>query len=219
VSWELFEREAERYEAWYETARGSRASRAETALLDGLLDAFGGARTVLDVGCGTGHFARWFAQRGFHAIGLDRAPAMLAILRQQLPACPALIADAHLLPLRDRAVDLVVFVTTLEFLDDPRRALAETVRVARRGLIVLALNRWSAGALSRRFGPASRGALLPHARDLSPPELRRLMGEAAGKRLGRLRCRSALLPPPLPAGPMRIWVGDIVGVAAELRSA
>jgi ubiquinone/menaquinone biosynthesis C-methylase UbiE len=218
VSWKLFEGAAERYEAWYSTARGTRASRAEKALLDGLLDGFGGARTVLDVGCGTGHFTRWLEQRGFHAIGLDRAPATLAVLRRQLPTCPALVADAHLLPLRDRAVDLVVFVTTLEFLEDPRRALSVAARVARRGLIVLALNRWSAGALSRRFGPASHGELLPHAHDLSPPELRRLMCEAAGTRLGSLRCRSALLPSPLPARPMRFPVGDIVGVAAELRS-
>ncbi len=47
--------------------------------------------------------------------------------------------------------------------------------------------------------------------------LRRLVREAAGKRLGRLRCRTALLPAPLPTGPMRMPLGDIVGVAAELR--
>jgi SAM-dependent methyltransferase len=142
---------------------------------------------------------------------------MVAALRRQLPGCPTVIGDAHLLPVRDRAVDLVVFVTTLEFLEEPRRALSEAARVARRGLIALALNRWSAGAFSRRFGPASHGALLPHARDLSPPELQRFMREAAGKRLGRIRCRTALLPTPLPAGPLQTPLGDIVGVAAELQ--
>jgi SAM-dependent methyltransferase len=126
---------------------------------------------------------------------------MVAALRQQLPGCPALIADAQLLPIRDRAVDLVVFVTTLEFLEDPRRALSEAARVARRGLIALALSRWSAGALSRRFGPASRGALVR---------------EAAGKRLEGLRCRTALLPAPLSARPLLTPLGDIVGVGAQL---
>jgi SAM-dependent methyltransferase len=171
---------------------------------------------MLDVGCGTGHFTRWLAQRGLCAVELDRAPAMVRALRRQLPECPTLIADAHLLPVRDRAVDLVVFITTLEFLEEPRRALAEAARVARRGLIALALNRWSAGALSRRLGRASRGALLPHARDLSPPELRRLVREAAGKRLESLRCRTALLPLPLPPGPLRTPLGDMVGVGARL---
>jgi SAM-dependent methyltransferase len=144
---------------------------------------------------------------------------MLTSLGRRIPTCPGVLADAAELPLRDGAVDLVVFVATLEFLDDPQRALAEAARVARRGLVVVALNRWSAGALSRRFGPASRGALLPHARDLSPPELRRLVEAAAGERLVRLRGRSALLPRPLPPGPTALPVGDVVGVAAELREA
>jgi SAM-dependent methyltransferase len=219
VSWEAFDREVERYESWYGTPRGRRASRAETGLLDWLLAAFPDARTVLDVGCGTGHFTTWLAGRGLRAIGLDRAPGMLAGLRRLLPGCPALLADAGALPLRDRAVDLVVFVTTLEFVEDPQRALAEAARVARRGLVAVALNRWSAGAVSRRLGPASRGALLRNARDLSPPELRRLVGAAASARLVSLRSRSALLPLPLPAGPMWLPIGDVVGVAAELRGA
>jgi hypothetical protein len=142
---------------------------------------------------------------------------MLAHERRRLPGSPALLADAHALPIRDRGVDLALFVTALEFLGDPRRALAEAARVGRRGLIAVALNRWSLGAISRRFGPQSRGAFLSHARDLSPPELRRLLGEAAGGRLVRLRFRSALLPAPLPSGTTSIPVGDVVGVAAELR--
>jgi len=186
-------------------------------LLGRFLGAFPGARTVLDLGCGTGHFTTWLAQRGLSPIGLDRSPAMLAVLRRHLPRCPALVADAHALPLRDRAVDLAVFVTTLEFLEDPRRALSEATRVARHGVLVLALNRCSVGALSRRLGPASSGALLPHARDLSPSALRRLVGEAGGTRLGRLHSGSAVLPRPLPARSTRLPFGDIVGVAAELR--
>jgi len=217
VTWRLFEREAERYESWYETARGRRASRGEKHLLGRFLGAFPGARTVLDLGCGTGHFTTWLAQRGLSPIGLDRSPAMLAVLRRHLPRCPALVADAHALPLRDRAVDLAVFVTTLEFLEDPRRALSEATRVARHGVLVLALNRCSVGGLSRRLGPASRGALLPHARDLSPSALRQLVGEAGGARLGRLHSGSAVLPRPLPARSTRLPFGDIVGVAAELR--
>ena len=169
------------------------------------------------MGCGTGHFTSWLSRRGLAPIGLDRAPAMLGVLRRRHPACPVLLADAEALPVRDQAADLVVFVATLEFLDDPRRALAEAVRVARQGVVAVALNRWSVGALSRRIGPASRGALLRNARDLSPPLLHRLVSEAAGQRLTRVRLRSALLPRPLPAGPTRAPCGDVVGVAAELR--
>ena len=218
LSWPLFEREAERYQDWYATAAGQRASRAETELLDWLLAPFAGARTVLDVGCGTGHFTAWLAWRGLRPIGLDRAPSMLASFRRRHPALATVLSDAHALPLRNGAVDLVVFVTTLEFVESPPRALAEAVRVARFGIVAVALNRWSVGALSRRFGSASRGALLPHARDFSGRELRSLFAEASQTRRSRVRWRTCLLPAPLCPGPTRLPLGDIVGIAAELWS-
>jgi hypothetical protein len=93
------------------------------------------------------------------------------------------------------------------------------MRVARQGVLVLTLNRCSVGGLSRRIGPASRGTLLPQARDLSLLTLRRLLREAGGTRLGRLQSGSAVLPRPLPAWATRLPFGDIVGVAAELRDA
>jgi ubiquinone/menaquinone biosynthesis C-methylase UbiE len=217
LSWRLFDAEAGRYESWYETRRGRRASEAETGLLAWLLAAFPGCRSIIDVGCGTGHFLAWLVARGYRPIGLDRAPRMLAGMRRRLPTLPALVADAHALPLQARSVDLVLFVTTLEFLEDPSLALAEAARIARRGIVVIALNRRSLGALSRRVGRASRGALLPHARDQTPREVRTLLADVAGERLEGLRYRCALLPA-LPAGwSMRVPFGDVVGVAALLE--
>jgi SAM-dependent methyltransferase len=142
---------------------------------------------------------------------------MLASLRQRRSGLATLLADAQALPLRDRAVDLVVFVTTLEFLESPQRALAEAVRVARCGILAVALHRWSAGAFSRRWGRASRGALLPHARDFSARQLRGLLTEAAATRSGRVRWRTALLPAPLPASGSALALGDVLGMAVELR--
>jgi hypothetical protein len=80
-------------------------------------------------------------------------------------------------------LDLVVFVFTLEFLEDPGAALVEAVRVARRGLIVVGLNRWSLGGLSRRWGRDARRPVLGRARDFTLPSLRRLVSAAAGPRL------------------------------------
>jgi SAM-dependent methyltransferase len=217
LAWEIFERQAGCYQDWYTTARGRHASREETELLGWLLARFPRARTFLEVGCGTGQFTAWLAARGLHPIGLDRAPAMLARARRRLPECPILLADAHSLPVEDRAVDLVVFVTTIEFLEYPERALAEAVRSARRGLVAVVLNRWSAGALSRRWGSQSRGTLLRHARDLSLRQVRGLFEKAAGSRLTRLCWRSALPPFPVSLGPVPIPLGDVLGITAELE--
>lgn len=216
MTWKLFEQAAARYDDWYETPRGRRAARAERALLAWLLEPFSGARGALDVGCGTGQSTAWLAAQSLRPVGLDRAPAMLARAAARLPGCPLVRADACALPLDDRSVDLVAFVTTLEFLASPAEALAEATRVAQRGVVALVLNRWSLGALSRRVGPQSRGALLSRAHDLSLARLRALTRGAAGPRLVRLRWRSALLPSPFAEGPTPLPVGDVLGVAAEL---
>jgi SAM-dependent methyltransferase len=218
VPWEIFEREASRYEGWYATSRGRRTDQAERSLLAWLLRWFPAARRVLEVGSGTGHFTQWLSARGPLAIGLDRSPAMLREAGRSQIGSPLLLADAHRLPLRDGAVDLVLLVTTLEFLDSPRLALRESIRVADRGLALVVLNRWSLGALSRRWGPRSRGALLAGARDLSLPRLQQELRSAAGGRLRSLHWRSALLPRPFHRLVAPVPFGDVLGVAVELTS-
>ena len=126
MPWDIFDRAAPRYEGWYTTPRGQRAEQAERALLVWLLQPFPQARSVLEVGCGTGHFTAWLASTGLWVVGLDRAPGMLAEMHQRCPEIPGIMGDAHRLPVRERAVDLVVFVTTLEFLEAPTAALADS---------------------------------------------------------------------------------------------
>ncbi len=82
MSWEIFERAASSYEDWYSAPRGQRADWAEQALLEWLVAEFPGARHVLEVGCGTGHFTGWLADKGLKVVGLDRAPAMLEQTRR-----------------------------------------------------------------------------------------------------------------------------------------
>lgn len=216
VSAQLFERDAGGYEAWYSTPRGRRADFAERALLARLLAPFATAQSALEVGCGTGHFTRWLADRLPHVVGLDRAGAMLAEAHRLHPRLPLLQSDAHHLPIRSRAVDLCVFVITLEFVERPGEALAEAIRVARRGVLVIVLNRWSVDGLSRRWGPDARRARLGRARDFTLPSLRGLLSAAAGPRLGALRWASALLPDGLFAVPLRIPFGGVIGIAVEL---
>lgn len=216
MPWELFEQEASGYEAWYATRSGQRADQAERALLQWLLARFPGARSVLEVGCGTGHFAAWFAGKGLRVVGLDRAPAMLGEMRRNFPGIPAILGDAHRLPFRTSAVDLAVFVTTLEFLDDPEGALAEAVRVARQGLLVVALNPWSLGGLSRRWGPQRYQPLLSKARDQTLSSLRGLLKNAAGRRWQGIWWASGLFPGLPWRMRVRLPLGDILGLAVRL---
>lgn len=217
MPWRLFERAAISYDTWYDTPRGQRVERAERALLGDLLTAFPGGVSLLEIGCGTGRFSAWLAST-YRVLGIDRSPAMLAEMRARHPRIHAVLADAHQLPLADAAIDLVLFITTLEFLEDPLAALREAVRVARRGLILVVLNCWSAGGLSRRVGTQARGALLGQARDWTLSSLEAVAAEAAGARLTRLRWTSTLFPDGLWAVRWRLPLGDVLGMAMVLAA-
>ena len=217
-AWQLFERDPVGYEEWYATPRGRRADLAERALLERLLAPYAAAQSALEVGCGTGHFTRWLAGRMPHVVGLDRAPAMLAEARRRCPRLLLVEGDAHHLPIRSRSIDLSVFVITLEFVERPAMALAEAVRVARQGVLVVALNRWSPGGVSRRWGHDARGFLLGRARDFTLASLRELASTAAGPRLHTLRWASALFPGGIARMPARIPLGDVIGVAVGLAA-
>ncbi|MHB9092549.1 MAG: class I SAM-dependent methyltransferase, partial [Chloroflexota bacterium] len=153
---------ARRYDRWYEQPRGRQIAEAEEALLSGLLACFQDAGSLLDVGCGTGHFTRWFAGRGLRAVGLDPSPAMLAVANERAGGPSFTLGSAESLPFAAGAFDLVAFVTSLEFLADPAAALREARRVARQGIVLGVLNGASPLGLRRkleaRFRPSPYAA-------------------------------------------------------------
>lgn len=214
--WRVFEEEAHKYEAWYAKPQGQRVGQAERALIERLLALFPEARSILEIGCGTGQFTRWLAERFPSVIGLDRAPAMLAEFRKISPEIPIILSDAHRLPVRDGSVDLSVFVVTLEFLEDPEVALAEAMRVARRGVLLITLNPWSLGGLSRTIGAQSRGAILSRAKGFPLWSLKDMAAKTAGRRLQRILWTSTLFPNGFWRFCISVPLGDVLGLALAL---
>lgn len=90
--------------------------------------------------CGTGHFTCWFSRLGLPAMGLDLSPAMLAEA-VRLGSPPCVLGDGLALPFAANAFDRVALITTLEFVDEPHQVLCEAASVARRGVILGAINR------------------------------------------------------------------------------
>jgi ubiquinone/menaquinone biosynthesis C-methylase UbiE len=197
------------YEAWYETS-GRRADGLEKALLKRLLAGFSRARTLLEVGCGTDHFTRWFGEQGLQAMGLDLSSPMLAEA-VRLGGLPCVLGDALALPFPPGAFDLVALITTLEFVTDPVQALSEATRVARHGLILGVLNRQSLLAWWRKH---SKEALWQMARFFTPAELVHLVQRVAAGTRVKIVWRTTLWP--VWSGELPLPWGGFIGMAVSM---
>lgn len=97
-------------------------------------------RHVLDVGTGTGRAAIGLAALGATVVGLDASAEMLQVARERARDAGAAvewgIADAHHLPLPDRAVDAAVCLRVLMHAIDWRQCVAELCRVSRWRVVV-----------------------------------------------------------------------------------
>lgn len=147
----------EDYDAWYRTPRGEWIGAAEYQLLLSLLRPERGA-TLLDVGCGSGYFARRFADAGLAVTGVDTDAAMLEYARGRDDTVKFLRGTATALPLRDGAFDYVSAVTSLCFVAEADHALREMWRVARRAVVLGMLNRHSLLYLRKHGHGGYRGA-------------------------------------------------------------
>jgi ubiquinone/menaquinone biosynthesis C-methylase UbiE len=111
---------------------------------------------LVDLGCGTGAYARLVARRGLDVVGLDFAPAMLARARAQAPQVRFVQANLNdPLPFEDGEFDHALCIAALQCVRDPHRFVAEVHRVLRPGGTFL-LAVVAPAARSRR--PAGRGA-------------------------------------------------------------
>lgn len=91
-----------------------------------------GLQRVLEVGCGTGQMVETLLQQGHQIVGLDLRPEGIMEVRKKFPYSHMIQADAHCLPLKSGAFDLVFLLDVLEHVDD-KVVLSEIQRVLRGG--------------------------------------------------------------------------------------
>lgn len=184
----------DRYEAWYSTPFGRLADRIERELLVDLLRPVGPGASILDLGCGTGHFAHALAGQGFRVVGVDPEPAMLAVARGRVPVT---CADGMRLPFEDGTFHATILVAVLEFAPDPVALLVEARRVARQRVVVLTLASGSWLGLRRRVSGRLGHPIFSRATFRSRARILELAREAGAQ---VERQRAALFLPPALAG-------------------
>jgi len=190
-----------------------RADQAEREIVGGLLSDIAGVGSLLDVGCGTGHFAGLWQANGLAAVGLDEDFRKLEFVRARRPWFPVIRGDAMALPVRDQSFDVVVMITVLEFLEDPLEGLREAARVARTALLLGVLNSASPLAWYRRL---RRARAYRDARFFSPWGLKRLVCEALPEQHILLTCRTGLGPVPWVDRPSSLPFGAFIGMRVDL---
>jgi SAM-dependent methyltransferase len=145
--------------------------------------ALGAARTVLNVGAGTGSYE----PSGLRVAAAE--PAEVMIGQRPAGAAPAMRAVAEALPLRDGSFDAVMALLTVQHWTDPGRGLAELRRVARRVVVLAASTATSDLWLTRDYFPAMARQRRP---DIQPETIASQLAGAAG------RWRVRIEPLPLP---------------------
>ena len=147
----IFDKKIEQaYKTWYRSSQGRTIDRSIEKLIVALLEPKPGER-VLDIGCGSGNHLLVFSKLGLNVSGIDASPHMINKAEERLgKRCGLRTGTAESLPFEDNEFDLAVFINSLEFLDDPLRALREAGRVANSKVFVGVINSISWNGLLRR---------------------------------------------------------------------
>jgi ubiquinone/menaquinone biosynthesis C-methylase UbiE len=142
---------ARTYDEWYHTTVGRYMDARERSLILEMVEPRTGER-LLDVGCGTGSYLLLFKHKGCYVTGLDPSTYMLDQAREKLGADADLrLGYAEDLPFADNEFDIVTLITSLEFADDPGKAIQEAIRVCRGRIFIGVLNKLSLIGIQRRL--------------------------------------------------------------------
>jgi ubiquinone/menaquinone biosynthesis C-methylase UbiE len=167
---------ADKYDSWYESAKGRMYDRLEKKAISCYLPPGAKGKKLLEVGCGTGHWSRFFSEYGFEVIGVDISERMVNIVKSKnISDASFQLADGHSLPFADDTFDVTAAITTLEFVHDAKTAVREMVRCTRKPggrLLIGALNALARLNRNRKQRPESPYA---KARLFSPSQLKQLL--------------------------------------------
>jgi len=173
-------KDARAYAEWVSRNQDQWVASLESRLMLKMLQPHAG-ESVLDIGCGTGASSIPLLQQGLNVTGIDPSPYMLDLSLEALGRRVDLYrGHAEDLPFDDNSFNHAVFFITLEFVDDPQKAIAEACRVAKDRVFIGFLNRFAIKGLQRWFSGWFSTSLFDHARFFSVWELKRIIRLAAG---------------------------------------
>ena len=128
-------REIKKYIRYYQTSKGKQIAQFESDIISKHMPVNG---FLLSIGCGPAVIETRLNEKrkDIYIISIDNDKDMLSVVPFHLhPIC----ADATFLPFVSSSFDIVVCITSLEFIHDPKKVLLQIHRVLKPGGIMLAL--------------------------------------------------------------------------------
>lgn len=172
--------DAKLYEQWHRQPHNRAVAALENRLMHSMLNPVEG-KTILDIGCGIGIGARSFLDAGLHVTGIDPSPYMLDIARNYTGNRVHYHRGfAEDLPFGDNEFNFSSMVTTLEFVEDPQKALAEVFRVTKDKVFLGVLNRYAIKGIQRRVKGMFTQTIYNRARFFSIWELKHIIRSTLG---------------------------------------
>jgi ubiquinone/menaquinone biosynthesis C-methylase UbiE len=113
---------------------------ATEAELKAVSSELGGCHTILDVGVGTGRFAKPLYDLGFEIVGIDLSRKMMSKARQK-GVHNLVLADAHSMPFKEESFDASMIVHVLHLVPDWLKVVREMGRVTKHRVAALLRNR------------------------------------------------------------------------------
>ncbi|MGV8091219.1 MAG: class I SAM-dependent methyltransferase [Mangrovibacterium sp.] len=124
---------AGKYDLYYQTDPGKSVDKIEKALVRKSFDRIF-SREMLELGCGTGHWTKFFCDEGFRVTAIDESEAMLEQAgKKDIANAVFRKADAAHLPFPDQSFSSISSVTMFEFVENVDRVLDEIDRVLQPG--------------------------------------------------------------------------------------
>lgn len=217
VPWYFNEEITSTYESWYE-GKYRKADELEKSVLVECIEYIGGVKTILEVGCGTAHFTRFFEKIGLNAYGLDISPFMLKEAKKFWTADKLVLSSSSFLPIRDKSFDIVCFITCLEYMKDSVLVLEEASRVAKKGLLLGLMNAWSIPTIRRKiqifFG---LNPFYKNAHFYSIREIKKIISKAVKKDIYTLKSVSTVFPSFVPIKSSKLPLGAFLCVAVRFN--
>jgi ubiquinone/menaquinone biosynthesis C-methylase UbiE len=208
----FFNREhTDSYELWYE-GRYKRAEVWQKKVMEQLVGADKRVKTLLEFGCGTARFTRWWHKIGIKATGGDISPLMLSQAVQLFDG-DLVMADSHHMPFKNHTFDSLAFITTFEYYKDPVKVIREAARVGKYGIAMGMMNRNSPKVLRRRvqqmFG---KNPFYVTATFYTPAMLQKIINEALAGRNYTIKWTATGLPKWFPVQQWNLPYGDFFGL-------